>query len=1558
MASNKPDRCRSEGDNSSQSGKTTAKFLGTGLADSLLSKNNGTPMMAESVSGRPMGSDNYENGGVKVPSTSAHNNQVIETGSSVNAVAGPSDLFRKLLTVRRKLLLNMKQFLTLPERKFGSTQFESDLLHFQNIREAYERFCEKLKGIDDSNRLKELSENMSNQFEACVKLFESCELRFNQQFGEHTLLNVCDGESEIEPADSASQVTDRSSITSDTSSVLKRIELERKKAELRNFQEMTKLKTRKAKLLAEAEERKLLAEAEERKLLAEAEERKLLAEAEERKLLAELEEEEALAKLRLEGAHLEAEEKALECSSRLGSKLGGSSGVQSRSSLRLSGVKKSRLRIKKEAFKRSGELGSVKPGYKRSGDSESISKNNITRLGVGGPTPRDACDMNNFETKPQVLADASRVGTADDLGKKIKENTGRLSSGALVWGQTGKSADFGTWQEKRGSFPLRHVTWPEQNESLGTRGLTSGSLNSNELTFHAYLERQGRNEYINLASQIGYNGNNIAFVFYENQIRRLMDESPYDERRLEVLRASCTGQPREMVNLFCVPMKNMNTSTRIEKALERLRQRYGVSGGLTTEPKVKAVRNGPKVSHDLNSMKIFNEDLNTLEIFAFAHDEVDKLSGQLLLDTASRLPNTLKRRYLDYLNKKGLDLSHRGFDSLRDFVVNEIKTMSSDYAQAFFGSDVKEVKTLRSKNYNVHQVNVDTESNSKGMTKESSLRTGGDIEKKTNFTNEKSLNYKRSKEKSPSCCFVCARSDVKHFLGECEKFKTYSLQNKRQVVLDAGRCLNCLSVEHFVRACPCPSKCRKCGVGCQNKHAGALHECYNGQRLGAAETNEPAVCGTAKNDGARDLNVCKVKTTQNRPVLLRTTAVKVINPVNGKSTLAYAQLDTASQATLISDNLRKELELKAIPDSSVTIRTLADQRLSIGGRTNFELESLDSGEQFMISDALAVPQFLDDARILPHAVDVSELDHFEGVHIPVATERGSVDVLIGQSDKLLLTVLEEREGADPEEPNYVLTRLGPIASGGMVDGNSCSSGSLSALRVKVESPVKVHCDCTKLKAEIKDLKQTVREYELLDEVIQPSQNDKLAQDICEPNIKVIDGRYEIPVPLKPEVKSLPNNYDNALKRTLSLKKSAVRNPDLKQTLSDTFAELISEKWIEPVKDNICTSDKPTWYLPFFVTKTAKPRVVYDGSAAVGGVSLNQVVLSGENLLNGLLEVLIRFRLGKFACVADLCKCFFQVRIPESQQDLFKLIWFKDNDIDNGDVQVYQFTRHVWGINSSPFVALLAIKRLVNENPTNASQLTLNAVANYRYMDDMLMSCNSFSDLQTIALEGVDLFGSRGFKMRKWIANCHAKGILSAVPKCDLAACLEEVNIGSDPLPDSGALGLMWNPQKDELRVNCKEFVSACTKREMTKQLASQFDPMGIISPFLLGGKLLLQRVATSGVDWDEVLPMEVQECWNKWLGTLQLIRKVSIPRNCFPDNLPFNHDAVKFQLHAFCDASNSAFSCVILLRCWFNDRVEIKFMIWKCRVVLTSQANWIISRKELEAAKICSELML
>ena len=117
----------------------------------------------------------------------------------------------------------------------------------------------------------------------------------------------------------------------------------------------------------------------------------------------------------------------------------------------------------------------------------------------------------------------------------------------------------------------------------------------------------------------------------------------------------------------------------------------------------------------------------------------------------------------------------------------------------------------------------------------------------------------------------------------------------------------------------------------------------------------------------------------------------------------------------------------------------------------------------------------------------------------------------------------------------------------------------------------------------------------------------------------------------------------------------------------------------------------------FATKQDKARVVFDG---------DDIVHSGINLLNGLVEVLTRFRVVRLACTADLSKCFFQVAMPESQKDLFRLVWYRNNDLDEGKLQLYRFTRHVWEINFSPFVALFAIEKLIANDPTNASTMTL------------------------------------------------------------------------------------------------------------------------------------------------------------------------------------------------------------------------------------------------------------
>ena len=86
---------------------------------------------------------------------------------------------------------------------------------------------------------------------------------------------------------------------------------------------------------------------------------------------------------------------------------------------------------------------------------------------------------------------------------------------------------------------------------------------------------------------------------------------------------------------------------------------------------------------------------------------------------------------------------------------------------------------------------------------------------------------------------------------------------------------------------------------------------------------------------------------------------------------------------------------------------------------------------------------------------------------------------------------------------------------------------------------------------------------------------------------------------------------------------------------------------------------------------------------------------------------------------------------------------------------------------------------------------------------------------------------------------------------------------------------------------------------MSSQLANQFDPLGMAAPHLLGSKLILQRVTALGVEWDEILSVDIQDCWKKWLGTMTLFQDFNVPRNCLPENVTLENKNGKFHLMVF-----------------------------------------------------------
>ena len=128
--------------------------------------------------------------------------------------------------------------------------------------------------------------------------------------------------------------------------------------------------------------------------------------------------------------------------------------------------------------------------------------------------------------------------------------------------------------------------------------------------------------------------------------------------------------------------------------------------------------------------------------------------------------------------------------------------------------------------------------------------------------------------------------------------------------------------------CQFDSKCSFCPRNSAHKHASGLHEILVRSKstdLGAAA--EGIDCGTVGTEGELDnlLNSEKLSVRKLRPdfngALLRTSAVRVVYPQTGKSTLAFAQHDAGSQATLISERLKTELGL-GVKRKAVVLLTL------------------------------------------------------------------------------------------------------------------------------------------------------------------------------------------------------------------------------------------------------------------------------------------------------------------------------------------------------------------------------------------------------------------------------------------------------------------------------------------------------------------------------------------------------------------------------------------------------------------------------------------------------------
>ena len=192
-----------------------------------------------------------------------------------------------------------------------------------------------------------------------------------------------------------------------------------------------------------------------------------------------------------------------------------------------------------------------------------------------------------------------------------------------------------------------------------------------------------------------------------------------------------------------------------------------------------------------------------------------------------------------------------------------------------------------------------------------------------------------------------------------------------------------------------------------------------------------------------------------------------------------------------------------------------------------------------------------------------------------------------------------------------------------------------------------------------------------------------------------DGHYEMPLSLKSDNVSFPNNRQLAVKRWNQLKSRFKKNPKFFADYQIFMKVLISQCAERVPEDRLEVQDGKVNYVPYTgVYHPKKPgqiRVVFDCSAQFNGVSLNDYLLQGPDFMNDLLGILCRFRQESVAFMTDIKSMFHQFMVTKEHRDLLRFLWWLDGD-PSKEVVEYRMKVHLFGASSSSGCSNFGLRR--------------------------------------------------------------------------------------------------------------------------------------------------------------------------------------------------------------------------------------------------------------------------
>lgn len=319
-------------------------------------------------------------------------------------------------------------------------------------------------------------------------------------------------------------------------------------------------------------------------------------------------------------------------------------------------------------------------------------------------------------------------------------------------------------------------------------------------------------------------------------------------------------------------------------------------------------------------------------------------------------------------------------------------------------------------------------------------------------------------------------------------------------------------------------------------------------------------------------------------------------------------------------------------------------------------------------------------------------------------------------------------------------------------------------------------------------------------------------------------------------------------------------------------------------------------------QSTKLRIVYDASARAyeSAPSLNDCLEIGPPLQNQVWKVLLRGRFYTVALAGDIQKAFLQVRIRPEDRDALRFHWLSNEDPHQ--VRTYRFTRALFGLGPSPFLLSGVMRHHLDtcraEHPERVGE-----IEHELYVNDLLMGGATTAEVKEKKIETIDIFSQAAFHLHKWHSNVKA---LEDDPTAD---CEDDLSYAKQQLGvkprECGLLGLKWDKSTDDFGITFPVDASSPTKRGILGKVAKIYDPLGLVAPITLQGKLLYRDACDKKCAWDAPLPPSLTRQWKKWENSLP--QRINCPRSL----TPIRESIEGIKLHAFGDASGRGVAAVV-----------------------------------------------